>query len=848
MKKFKKILLILTLILSLSTITTIFTSCDNNNSVENGSTEITIDDLKSVVFNDATVDYDGNEHSIYIEELPEGVTVTYSNNAQTLPGTYTVVATLKYNKLSTIKTAKLTINALESVLTAPTEQTLYLYGCKLNLDYTLNNSEQTVSYIIKENGVKISENDIRKEGTYTVELYAPKKNIYGESNRVIITLNVIKSNFDIDFTSVEYQYDGTEKTIELTGTLPDGYTITYENNTGTEAGNYYALAHINDASGNVVETHAATLSIKNPENEEFASFLDEFFVAYLEGDQLSCNIFCENPADFGLEHYEASWYTYEPYTDEDIEDGKAQFNELLAELEAYKDARLSTKQQIAYTNIYKFLNFYIDFYNIEDANLMKIVYVDSFGGYVADFGTYMEAYSLRSEQEVKDIVDYINSTKTAFPSYVTFVMDKANAGYALSDYTIREMRTYLKEILDSEEYYLEDILHAKVDALSFLDDAAKESYKTQISTAISSSFFPGVQELYTGLEGCLGLLETEDEGYWAVYEQGKEMYLLELNDLLGYDDFNTESYIKDIEAAFGQANALVSRTQSAVVRKFNVSTYAQLEQVLAKYKIYDGTPEEMMEYLKEFAKTIVPELETDPNIVIKNMDDASAKVSNAVAYYMKSALDNKSSEYITLNPLKLGDSNDVLGTLAHEGYPGHLYAYVYSKEQGLSNLSTIMTSTAHGEGWATYVELKLYEYAKANSTDEDFKLIMDYLYASQLSGFLLETRLDAGIHLEGWTVSQVGDYLTENGYNGSAAQDIYNLLIEMPSGYAAYGYGKLVFNKLHNEAKELLGAAYNEIEFNAMLLSNGWTSLGELQNTYNEYMKAKCHQYGIAFN
>ena len=70
----------------------------------------------------------------------------------------------------------------------------------------------------------------------------------------------------------------------------------------------------------------------------------------------------------------------------------------------------------------------------------------------------------------------------------------------------------------------------------------------------------------------------------------------------------------------------------------------------------------------------------------------------------------------------------------------------------------------------------------------------------------------------------------------------------MPSGYAAYGYGKLVFNKLHNEAKELLGAAYNEIEFNAMLLSNGWTSLGELQNTYNEYMKAKCHQYGIAFN
>ena len=83
-------------------------------------------------------------------------------------------------------------------------------------------------------------------------------------------------------------------------------------------------------------------------------------------------------------------------------------------------------------------------------------------------------------------------------------------------------------------------------------------------------------------------------------------------------------------------------------------------------------------------------------------NEYALKVSNAVAYYMKSALDNTGSEYITLNPVKLGSStsNDVLGTLAHEGYPGHLYAYVYSKELGLSNIATVMTSTAHGEGWA----------------------------------------------------------------------------------------------------------------------------------------------------
>ena len=86
------------------------------------------------------------------------------------------------------------------------------------------------------------------------------------------------------------------------------------------------------------------------------------------------------------------------------------------------------------------------------------------------------------------------------------------------------------------------------------------------------------------------------------------------------------------------------------------------------------------------------------------------------------------------------------------------------------------------------------------------------------------------------------------GYNSSQAQEIYNLLIETPASYASYGYGKYFFVSLHNEAKQILGNAYDEIEFNAMLLSKGWTSLGELKNTYDSYMAKKCHKYGIPYN
>jgi len=812
---------------------------------------ITEKTLEALVFEDATYEYDGTEKKLLVENPYEeqGVAVTYRNNKNSKPGTYTVTAIIKYEELKVEKLAKLTITKATSVLEAEATQSLYVTDKNFGVSYKLNNNAQQV-LIVDNDGNPVSTEQLIKEGTYSLELYAPENDLYKESNHVKVTVNVIKSKFDIQYNSKEVEANGSEQSLLIEGTLPSGYIVEYTNNKGTEDGSYFAVATIKDANGVVVETHNAVLKIENPENEEFKKYLDEFFVSYLEEDQLSVNIFCEDPSKFGLEHYEAEWYTYETFGDEEIEHDLNLFKEMLAELEEFKDAELNDLQESAYKTVENFLKYYVDYYTMEDSFFKKILYVDQFGGYVADFGTYMEAYSLRSELEVQDIVKYIESTKTAFPSYLDFIADKTEKGYALSDFTISEMRKYLDEILSNEEgYYLEDILLEKIDNLEFLSDSQKESYKEQVTKAINDCFMVGVQELYDGLKQYSGKLAEEDQGYWATYEDGKEMYILQLENLLGLD-IDAEAYVSEIDKAVNSTVKEVINTQTVLINKYNISTWQQLENLIDKNVIFDGTPEEMMVYLKEFAKTIVPELQTEPNINIKEMDETSAKVSNAVAYYMKSALDNTGGENITLNPVKLAEStkNDLLSTLAHEGYPGHLYAYVYSKELGLSSTATVMTSTAHGEGWATYVSIKLFEYAMENSTSDQFKDVMKYLRANELSSFLLETRIDAGIHLEGWTVEDVAAYMDKLGYSSDSAKEIYNLMIEMPSQYAAYGYGKYIVNNLHQQAKKYLGYHYNEIEFNAMILSKGWTNLGILQETYNDYMEAKCHELGIEFN
>lgn len=821
--------------------------------------EITEEMLKALVFEAAAFDYDGSAHSIYVQNVPEGVTVTYKNNEKVEPGRYYVSATITYGDLSVKKSAYLTINRKKPVLVAEENQVVFLYGGNVYPSYELDNDEQKVAFKVYKGGVEVSSDVLYTEGDYTVDIIAQRSNLYEEST-VTVNVKVVNSLYNISFVDQNVIWDGNDHTLNVSGdeNLPEGYTVAYDNNVAKDAGAHRAYAYVKDASGKVVETHAATLTIEYPKHEAFETYLDSFFYEYLEEDLLSINIFCENPSKWGFDiaSYEATWYSYEPSTEEDFIEAKDYFNELYDELKAFEDQQLSPLQRVAYRKVEDFLLENIAIYEIEDIEFMRIVYVDSFGGYVADFATYMEAYSYRSEEDVLDVIGFINSTETAFPSYLGFVKDKADNGYALSNYTVTEMRKFLFDILEQgEEYYLADAICARINAVdsSILSDEKKADYCAQVVAGMDGAYLNGVKALYDGLADYLHTLPEDKTGYWSTYETGKDLFLSELKSLLGFDDFDIDEYIAELEAEFARTNALSSSAQNDLVKRFGVSTNEQLYSVLESYPIFSGTPDEMMVFLKEFAPHVVPQLNSEPNIVIKEMDEASAKVSNAVAYYMKSALDNTGSENITLNPLKLGDANDVLGTLAHEGYPGHLYAYVYSKEIGQHELSTIMTSTAHAEGWATYVELALYEYAMERTEDPNLLTVLNYLHANQLNGYLIYAMFDAYIHYKGWTDANIANWLQRNyGYDKESAaetgKEIYNLLIEMPVTYAAYAYGKLYFVKLHDQAREILGAFYNEVEFNGMLLSRGWTDLGELERTYNEYMIAKCHKHGIEFN
>lgn len=80
-----------------------------------------------------------------------------------------------------------------------------------------------------------------------------------------VSFNITKAEITgVSFEDVSVTYDGRSHSIEISGKLPKGASVTYENNTGTEVGTYHATAKIKGGANYQDKTLNATLTIKAP--------------------------------------------------------------------------------------------------------------------------------------------------------------------------------------------------------------------------------------------------------------------------------------------------------------------------------------------------------------------------------------------------------------------------------------------------------------------------------------------------------------------------------------------------------------------------------------------------------
>ena len=257
-------------------------------------------DMSKVRFEDVVYDYDGTEKKLeIIGELPEGVIVSYENNRGVEIGEY--IATARFDVLD-----KNNYNPIENMtatlkITQTQGKIVILDKEQLNKVYDTNpvmpplyqktgRGEVRVEYYKGEaaEGERLSAYPVNV-GIYTVKVMLEETENY-TSAEDIATFEISKATHDmskVKFEDTTYDYDGTEKKIEITGGLPEGVVVKYENNTGIEVGEYIATARfdvLDKNNYNLIEDMTAKLIIIEKEEIDFGKYkvVEENGVNYLE--------------------------------------------------------------------------------------------------------------------------------------------------------------------------------------------------------------------------------------------------------------------------------------------------------------------------------------------------------------------------------------------------------------------------------------------------------------------------------------------------------------------------------------------------------------------------------------
>lgn len=568
--------------------------------------------------------------------------------------------------------------------------------------------------------------------------------------------------------------------------------------------------HLNDKNDTTENTERAQESFSEDalkEQQEFEQYLDDYFKDVVTDDTLTYNYTIKDGADYGLEEPEVT--LGDPgMTAEEIGQDKEEFEGWVKKLDAIDRSCLTEDQKLTYD--------VLDEYFEVSAGIFDNVYLyepfSPMRGLQANIATNFTDYRFDDKGDVERYIELLGQIPDYFAEYLDFEQEKSEKGYFMSDAVCDKVISQCKDfVADKENHFMETTFNDNIDALDFLTDEEKAEYKEANKQAVENSLLPAFENVADVLSGLKGT-GTNDGGI-CNYDGGKEYYEYLLKNFAGT--------AKSPEEVIDMLDTELQKLMVSLYQYY-LGNQAAYEYFAANYdsifvETDQMTASEMVDKMMETASEHYPDAGTinyKAEALDKNLETI---MDDVLAYYMAPAIDDPDNNLIRVNGLH---TDGMWTTLAHEGYPGHMLQNAYYMSTDPEPVRTLMNFLGYKEGWAMYAcydSLYYYEYEEPEYGDTIAAL---YQLNDEMS-YLMMGRVDLGINYEGWTLQDTADYLTKNGMDGSAAQELYTTMVGDPAVYQSYSTGYYEMKELRDYAEEKMGDDFDLKTFNTIILETG---------------------------
>lgn len=563
----------------------------------------------------------------------------------------------------------------------------------------------------------------------------------------------------------------------------------------------------NNTKNNNAQT--STIDYALADNEAFNNYTNDLFCNFVTSDTVTLHSLLEHPKDYGIDDYEVTLGSIDLEELDSVNDITEALNELLT----FDRSSLSQSQQITYDELKRYLETQLEYSDLYLFNTQLSTTI----GIQVQLPLIFAEYSFEEEKDITEYITLMCDTDRFFQNIVDYETLRSKAGYFMQDELANEIITQCQTFVQSvDSGFLITTFDERLNSLNNISDEQKAEYKKQNLSAIQEHLVKGYNILIDGLNSLLG--SNIYKGGLKNYPNGDKYfeYLLKYN--LGWS--------KSVEELNALADKYLKKNliamQKLLVNEPTLST------AFESFSFGISNPADIISDLKNKIKEDFPDA-PDVDCTINYISD-SLKDYASPAMYFTPQLDNISVNSIYINPSE-SDSNTLYATMAHEGYPGHMYQMTYFTASNPNPIRFILQPNGFVEGWATYCELHSYSYA--NTGNDKLNSLAAANYATILC---LYAKMDIGINYYGWDESNTASFLSDYGFDSTVAKTIFNSIVSEPANYCKYVLGYIGFSELKETAQSRLGDKFNLKEFHKFIMDLGPVTFDTLNERLDQWI------------
>jgi len=557
--------------------------------------------------------------------------------------------------------------------------------------------------------------------------------------------------------------------------------------------------------------YAAILSPAGKSTGSFSEFCTTLFREEMKSNTMNLHFTLKDPKAAGIDSYEI---TLGSLSGDSPHNQARQLKKLSEELKKYSHRSLKGKDRLTC----RLLSDYIS----RQQNLTAYPYYDEpltpSGGVTSQLPVLLAEYTFRNTRDIKDYLGLLSQIDTYFLGILDYEQKKADAGLFMSDEACLKVIEGCEVFTEHpDDNFLIDTFSNRLNAMDGLTDTQKNAYLKQHSKVLSDHVIPAYRQMIKGLTMLLG----RGHNNWGLcnFPEGKAYYEAVVSADTGCDD--------SVEDLFSQITK--ARREDLT---FCQNLLEKNPKLASQSPKPDAALKEENAMLSRLQKEILTDFPAPPQteVEICHVDPALSEYL-APAFYITAPIDDISHNRIYINDAKNDTDIYYFTTLAHEGYPGHLYQTICTSSYGAPEVLSLLNYPGYTEGWATYTEMQSFYYA---GLDPDLASLLQHNQAATLS---LYATADIGIHYFGWEKEKNAAFWSEYGVDDTATvKRITDLILEEPGNYLKYYVGYLKFRQMR-EQLALENKSFSVSAFHEAILRTGPSPFSVLEETVRDQLK-----------